>query len=171
MLTAMEQFSPEEDRTHDAASSRTASPTHYQRAIPAPDGTLQNKQCSFRPTPLLSSGLPWADCGESRRSAHGPFRAVRCHLKEKWKQLLLSLWTRCRTPDLRYSYWSCHCGSFHCRQNDVLYSPNVTNGGVPPNANSRCWQTLTLRSETGVEECWRPHVRARTLCVCVCVCV
>ena len=26
-----------EDRTHDAASSRTASPTHYQRAIPAPD--------------------------------------------------------------------------------------------------------------------------------------
>ena len=26
----------EEDRTHDAASSRTASPTHYQRAIPAP---------------------------------------------------------------------------------------------------------------------------------------
>ena len=30
-----EKFSPEEDRTHDAASSRTASPTHYQRAIPA----------------------------------------------------------------------------------------------------------------------------------------
>ena len=27
------QFSPEEDGTHDAASSRTASPTHYQRAI------------------------------------------------------------------------------------------------------------------------------------------
>ena len=31
-----ENFSPEEDQTHDAASSRTASPTHYQRAIPAP---------------------------------------------------------------------------------------------------------------------------------------
>ena len=31
-----EKFSPEEDRTHDAASSRTAIPTHYQRAIPAP---------------------------------------------------------------------------------------------------------------------------------------
>ena len=30
-----EKFSPEEDRTHDAASSRTVSPTHYQRAIPA----------------------------------------------------------------------------------------------------------------------------------------
>ena len=28
--------SSEEDRTHDAARSRTASPTHYQRAIPAP---------------------------------------------------------------------------------------------------------------------------------------
>ena len=31
-----EEFSPEEDRAHDAASSRTASQTHYQRAIPAP---------------------------------------------------------------------------------------------------------------------------------------
>ena len=30
------KLSPEEDGTHDAASSRTASPTHYQRAIPAP---------------------------------------------------------------------------------------------------------------------------------------
>ena len=31
------KFSPMQDRTHDATSSRTASPTHYQRAIPAPD--------------------------------------------------------------------------------------------------------------------------------------
>ena len=31
-----EEFPPEEDRAHDAASSRTASQTHYQRAIPAP---------------------------------------------------------------------------------------------------------------------------------------
>ena len=31
-----EKFSAEEDRTRDAASSRTASPTHYQGAIPAP---------------------------------------------------------------------------------------------------------------------------------------
>ena len=30
-----EKFSSEENQTHDAASSRTASPTHYQRAIPA----------------------------------------------------------------------------------------------------------------------------------------
>ena len=30
-----EKFSSEEDRTHDAASSGTESPTHYQRAFPA----------------------------------------------------------------------------------------------------------------------------------------
>ena len=42
MLTAREKsplpekFSLGEYRTHDAASSRTASPTHYQRAVPAP---------------------------------------------------------------------------------------------------------------------------------------
>ena len=30
------KISPEEDRTHDAASSKTVSPSHYQRAIPAP---------------------------------------------------------------------------------------------------------------------------------------
>ena len=31
-----EKFSSEEDGTHNAASSRTVSPSHYQRAIPAP---------------------------------------------------------------------------------------------------------------------------------------
>ena len=31
-----EKFSPEKDQTHDAASSRTASPTHYHRASLAP---------------------------------------------------------------------------------------------------------------------------------------
>ena len=43
MLTPMEKnalfrkkFSSEEDRTHDAASSRSASPTHYHWAIPTP---------------------------------------------------------------------------------------------------------------------------------------
>ena len=30
------KFSPEEDRTHDAASSGTVSPTHYQQGIPSP---------------------------------------------------------------------------------------------------------------------------------------
>ena len=35
-----EKFSLEEYRTHDAASSRTASPTHYQRAIPPLRGRL-----------------------------------------------------------------------------------------------------------------------------------
>ena len=40
MLTPREEsalpikYSAEEDRTRDAASSRKASPTHYQRAIP-----------------------------------------------------------------------------------------------------------------------------------------
>ena len=29
-----EKMFPEDDQTHDAASSRTASPTHYQPAIP-----------------------------------------------------------------------------------------------------------------------------------------
>ena len=32
----LEEFSPEEYGTHGAASSRTASPSHYQRAILAP---------------------------------------------------------------------------------------------------------------------------------------
>ena len=42
MLTPREKsplpeiFSPEEDRTHDAASSRTASPTHYQLSYSGP---------------------------------------------------------------------------------------------------------------------------------------
>ena len=32
----LQKFSPEEDQTPNAASSRTASPTHYQQAISAP---------------------------------------------------------------------------------------------------------------------------------------
>ena len=36
------KISSEEDRTHYAASNRTASPTHYQRAIPAPEPSLKN---------------------------------------------------------------------------------------------------------------------------------
>ena len=39
----LEKFSSEEDRTHNAASSRTASPTHYQQAIPAPKHSLISK--------------------------------------------------------------------------------------------------------------------------------
>ena len=38
-----EKFSSEEDETRDAASSRTASLTHYQRAIPAPAGVLRTE--------------------------------------------------------------------------------------------------------------------------------
>ena len=41
-----EKFSPEEDQTHNAASSRTASPTHCKRAIPAPDQVVQI-ECSM----------------------------------------------------------------------------------------------------------------------------
>ena len=33
-----------ENRTHDAASSRTVSPTHYQRAIPAPTPLLMTEE-------------------------------------------------------------------------------------------------------------------------------
>ena len=36
------KFSLGEDGTHDAASSRTASPTHYQRAIPAPKEPIKD---------------------------------------------------------------------------------------------------------------------------------
>ena len=35
-LLPEKKISSEEDRTHDAATSRTVSPTHYQRAIPVP---------------------------------------------------------------------------------------------------------------------------------------
>ena len=35
-ILSTRKFSSEEDRTHGAASSKTAIPTHYQRAIPAP---------------------------------------------------------------------------------------------------------------------------------------
>ena len=44
-----EKFSSEEDGTHDAASSRTASPTHYQPAIP---------QRRMGPTTLHQAGQP-----------------------------------------------------------------------------------------------------------------
>ena len=39
-----EKLSPEEDQTHHAASSRTASPTHNQRAI-HPDRGVQRLKC------------------------------------------------------------------------------------------------------------------------------
>ena len=35
-LYRKKKISPEEDGNHDAASSRTAKPAHYERAIPAP---------------------------------------------------------------------------------------------------------------------------------------
>ena len=47
-----EKFSPKEDGTHAAASSRTASPTHYQPAIPAP--IKQDSQPNTLPTSYSS---------------------------------------------------------------------------------------------------------------------
>ena len=38
------KISSVEDRAHDAASSGTASPKHYQRAIPAPSPALESQQ-------------------------------------------------------------------------------------------------------------------------------
>ena len=38
ITSTRKKFSPKEYRTQDAASSRMASPTHYQRGIPAPNG-------------------------------------------------------------------------------------------------------------------------------------
>ena len=56
-----EKFSPEEYRTHDAASSRTASPTHNQRAIPAP--LSWTKQGSILLSPVLKdNALPLDHC-------------------------------------------------------------------------------------------------------------
>ena len=50
MLTPKEKsplpeiFSPEEDQTHDAASSRTASPTHYQLSYSCPPIQVKKTQ-------------------------------------------------------------------------------------------------------------------------------
>ena len=48
------KFSPEEDRTHDAASSRTVSPTLYQRAIPAPSQGSEGQHEGLRPESFIS---------------------------------------------------------------------------------------------------------------------
>ena len=56
MLTPREKsplpgkFFSKEDRTHNAASSRTVSPTHYQRAIPAPSEFKSNKCMNIEQT-------------------------------------------------------------------------------------------------------------------------
>ena len=44
----LKKFSPEEYWTHDAASSRTTSPPHYQRAIAAPIHTHKQGQSCFQ---------------------------------------------------------------------------------------------------------------------------
>ena len=50
-----EKLSSEEDRTHDALSSRTSSPTHYQRGIPAPIFIINCQR--FRPPYLLITSI------------------------------------------------------------------------------------------------------------------
>ena len=61
----LEKFSPEECRTHDAASNRTASPAHYLRAIPAPDNPFDLQllsKCGITHTYRLEITAPvgWA---------------------------------------------------------------------------------------------------------------
>ena len=58
-----EKFSSEEDRINDAASSRTASPGHYQRAIPAPRRFLRIAVVPVVGRTLSFELLP-ADLGE-----------------------------------------------------------------------------------------------------------
>ena len=59
------KFSSEEDRTHDATSSRTLNPTHYQRAIPAPtvvschvSGVTGSRQAGSDPRVYRGSLVP-----------------------------------------------------------------------------------------------------------------
>ena len=48
-------FSTDKDRTHDAASSRAASPTHYQGAIPAQGGFPTTRLTRFDQDPRSRS--------------------------------------------------------------------------------------------------------------------
>ena len=71
-----EKFSPEEDRNHNAASSRTARPTHYQRTIPAPDGPESIKErtdCLQLHTPgqsVVVLGVEWVKIPGTHRRRH-----------------------------------------------------------------------------------------------------
>ena len=53
-----EKISPEEDRTHDTASSRTASPTLYQRAVPAFTDCLIWELFTLEGTLIASRQIP-----------------------------------------------------------------------------------------------------------------
>ena len=44
----LEKFLSEEDRTHDAASRRAGNPTHYQRAILAPETYEYGDACKYK---------------------------------------------------------------------------------------------------------------------------
>ena len=70
------KISSEEDQTHDVASSRTTSPTHCQRAIPAPKNLL-NRTAPRRaesPKPLQSESFSFTFSSRWHRSARkGPY--------------------------------------------------------------------------------------------------
>ena len=73
-----EEFSSREDLTHGAASSRTASPTHYQRVIPAPSRLIHSSD--------LKAVLKWLPsrtpvCQGSEPRLVGPVSA--CHDKAR----------------------------------------------------------------------------------------
>ena len=75
----LEKFSPEKYQTHNAASSRTASQTHYQSAIPAPESAVIIKDIRHQPV--------WLPCSEPGHGASrcsgdkvfSPLFQVPCH--------------------------------------------------------------------------------------------
>ena len=97
MLTPREKspllvkFSPEEDSTHDATSNRTASPTHYQRAIPAPKAGTEPRSAAQG-----ADALPLGQRGGSRA-------AVRTSPGNHWSSETMTYqmvlwWLSCQTP-------------------------------------------------------------------------
>ena len=79
-----EKFSSEEDRTRDAASNRTASPTHCQRAIPAPSYFNSTATTSVLQTPVWTKSVAVGNCAWwTRDSGPGAFVSPSaCHLSQ-----------------------------------------------------------------------------------------
>ena len=64
--SAPEKFSSEEDRTHDVASSRTASPTHYQLSYSDPYCSSQDRPAAWR----RGTGVGWGAGSDVCTDAH-----------------------------------------------------------------------------------------------------
>ena len=85
-----EKFSSE--RTHDAASSRTASPTHYQQPILVPASSLKNIQCllpsshtlpaPYKPRPATKHTCSLGGDDAGLAAVAVPFPCVCSHLNE-----------------------------------------------------------------------------------------